>query len=564
MTVLRPGEHADELISASLTGDLTEVERATLEQHLAGCERCRGTLAAFREERRLISGMRHLPPPADLGARVRAGIDAGADGSLPWWQRRSTLVAVVGSLGAVAAGLLAVVVFSNLRGPVATASATPSASVSLEASISLEPTPSASIVATPSASQSGEPEQTPAPVVAVKEPVARFTYRLENQQPKLQLVADGGEAELEVGTAMVPIDAALSPDGDWLAFRVEGESSGLVSTYAFRQSDETLIELGTQGMDSPFSRLSWSAFGELLAYTYVDQDGAADVWVLDTRSPDPEPVRITNTGRSFAGSFYGGGNEAWLWVSTAEEGSPTSYRIALPLEGPLPQAADPAENALETYPGVFLPVDNQDGPFDQGPAIAPIVAFWSGEMTESGGSGWRFDRGGMLYRTYAGVEGQLLLEGGNPELQVFETLQVQPNGAAFESARFAWAPDRDGLAVWDAQWAGVQQPDGFPDPGRVYYAHASTGPGTIGPAQALDSRDTEGNRVVHVGLGGGQYLAVTVATKGGSESGTYGPTAELRLITRNLGSVPDEVDASGQDRVWVGPAVYPAFLSEDH
>ena len=150
MTVLRPGEHADELISASLTGDLTEVERATLEQHLAGCERCRGTLAAFREERRLISGMRHLPPPADLGARVRAGIDAGADGSLPWWQRRSTLVAVVGSLGAVAAGLLAVVVFSNLRGPVATASATPSASVSLEASISLEPTPSASIVATPS------------------------------------------------------------------------------------------------------------------------------------------------------------------------------------------------------------------------------------------------------------------------------------------------------------------------------------------------------------------------------------------------------------------------------
>src|SRR5262245_37526790 len=103
MTILRPGEHADELISASLTGDLSEVERATLEQHLAGCERCRQTLAAFREERRLISGMRHLQPPADLGARVRAGIDAGATGALPWWQRRSTLIAVVGSLGAVAA-----------------------------------------------------------------------------------------------------------------------------------------------------------------------------------------------------------------------------------------------------------------------------------------------------------------------------------------------------------------------------------------------------------------------------------------------------------------------------
>ena len=558
MTVLRPGEHADELISASLTGDLTEVERAALEQHLAGCARCRETLAAFRQERQLISGMRHLQPPADLGARVRAGIEAG---DLPWWQRRSTLVAVVGSLGAVAAGLLAVVVLSNLRPPpVAQQTATPSAS--FEASASLAPSPPASVEASPSASQSEPPEQTPAPVVAIKEPIARFTYRIEDQQAKLQLVANGGESELDVGQAMAPIDAALSPDGDWLAFRVEGEDSGLVSGYAFRQSDETLIPLGQQGMDSPFSRLSWSTFGELLAYTHVDQAGAADVWVLDTRSPEPAPVRITDTGRTFAGSFYYGGNEAWLWVSTAEQGSPTSYRIALPLDGPMPTPADPADDALATYPGVFLPVDNHEGSFEEGPVVPPIVAFWSGEMTQEGGSGWRFSRGGMLYRTYASIEGEFLLEGGFPEFQVFDTLQVQPNGAAFESARFAWAPDRDGLAVWDARWTGVQQPDGFPDAGRVYYAHAFTGRGTIGPLQALDAGDTEGNRVVHVGLGGGQYLAVTVATEAGAHSGAYGPTAELRVIKRNLGTVPDEVEASGQDRVWVGPGIYPAFLAD--
>ncbi|HKO32217.1 MAG TPA: zf-HC2 domain-containing protein [Candidatus Limnocylindria bacterium] len=558
MTVLRPGEHADELISASLTGDLTEVERATLEQHLASCARCRETLAAFRQERQLISGMHHLQPPADLGARVRAGIEAG---DLPWWRRRSTLVATVGSLGAVAAGLLAVVVLSNLRpGPVAQQSATPSAS--FEASVSLAPSPTASVYATPSASQSEPPEQTPAPVVAIREPIARFTYRIEDQETKLQLVANGGESELEVGPAMAPIDAALSPDGDWLAFRVEGEDSGLVSTYAFRQSDETLVSLGQQGMNSPFSRLSWSAFGELLAFTHVDQTGAADVWVLDTRSPEPTPVRITNTGRTFAGSFYGGGDEAWLWVSTAEEGSPTSYRIALPLDGPMPEPTDPAHDALASYPGVFLPVDNQEGPFDEGPAVPPIVAFWSGEMTQEGGSGWRFTRGGMLYRASASIEGDFELEGGRPEFQVFDTLQVQPNGAAFESARFAWAPDRDGLAVWDTQWAGVQQPEGFPDAARVYYAHAWTGRGTIGPLQALDAGDTEGNRVVHVGLGGGQYLAVTVATEAGAHSGAYGPTAELRVIKRNLGTVPDEVEASGQDRVWVGPGIYPAFLSD--
>ena len=221
MTVLRPGEHADELISASLTGDLTDVERAALEQHLAGCARCQATLAAFRQERQLISGMRHVQPPADLGARVRTGIEAG---ELPWWQRRSTLVAVVGSLGAVAAGLLAVVVLSNLRPPpVAQQTATPSAS--FEASVSLAPSPTASVDATPSASQSEPPEQTPAPVVAIKEPIARFTYQLEDQQSTLQLVANGGESELDVGQAMAPIDAALSPDGDWLAFRVEGEDS---------------------------------------------------------------------------------------------------------------------------------------------------------------------------------------------------------------------------------------------------------------------------------------------------------------------------------------------------
>ena len=67
--------------------------------------------------------------------------------------------------------------------------------------------------------------------------------------------------------------------------------------------------------------------------------------------------------------------------------------------------------------------------------------------------------------------------------------------------------------------------------------------------------------MVHVGLGGGQFLALTIATKGGSESGTYGPTAELRLITRKLGTQPDKVETSGRDGVWVGPAVYPAYVS---
>ena len=552
---LRRGEHPDELISAAISGDLTDDEQARLDAHLATCESCRETMAAWTEQRHLISNLRQASPPRDLGPRIRAGIESGAF-AVPWWRRSGLLVGVGASVATVAAAALAVAFVSGLLpGPPVATSISPTASASLsqiaQPSGSVEPTPS---VAAPTPSS-------PA-VAALREPVARFTYRLEDQQPVLQLVGDGGERDLDIGQAMEPIDAALSPDGDWLAFRVMGEDSGLVSSYAYRQSDETLIDLGQQGMDSRFSRLSWSTFGELLAYTYVDQNGSADVWVLDTRATDPTPVRITDTGRTFAGSFYGGGNKAWLWVSTATEGFPTSYRIALPLDGPMPQPGDPADRALARYPGVFLPVDNQEGPADKGPAIRPIVVFWSGQMTDAGGVGWLFSRGGMLYRSYAGVEGDLSLQ-PDPALQVFDTLQVQPNGAAFESARFAWAPDRDGLAIWDSQWAGVQEPDGFPDAGRVYYAHADSGPAAVGPAQALDAGDTRGNRVVHVGLGGGQFLAITVATAAGAHSGAYGPTAELRLVTRNLGQVPDAVETFGQDRVWVGPAVYPAYVTAE-
>ena len=220
MTVLRPGEHADELISASLTGDLTEAERTALDQHLAGCPRCRETQAAFREERRLISGMRHQQPPADLGARVRTGIEAG---ELPWWQRRSTLVAMVGSLGAVAAGLLAVVVLSGLRpDAVANQTATPSASV--EASIFDR--------ANAIDEHRGHPELgQPAPPrcrsrASIPTRWARLRYTVERQRPKLEVATEQGTEEIQLSDYGTPVDAALCPDGDWLAFRVMGEGTG--------------------------------------------------------------------------------------------------------------------------------------------------------------------------------------------------------------------------------------------------------------------------------------------------------------------------------------------------
>ena len=120
-------QHPDELISASLSSDLTPAERAALDGHLAGCERCRETLEAFSLERNLLAGMGAVAPPRDLAARVRAGIERTA--SVPWWRRPSTWVGAVASLATVAAAMVAVAVISNIPpGPVAaTGSPVPSA-----------------------------------------------------------------------------------------------------------------------------------------------------------------------------------------------------------------------------------------------------------------------------------------------------------------------------------------------------------------------------------------------------------------------------------------------------
>jgi Putative zinc-finger/WD40-like Beta Propeller Repeat len=554
MTPLRPGEHADELISASLTGDLTEIERATLEQHLAGCERCRDTLNAFREERRLISGMRHLQPPADLGARVRAGIEAP---ELPWWQRRSTLVAAVGSLGAVAAGLLAVVVFSNLRPPVATASATPSASISLVPSVSIEPSPSVSIEASPSP----VPSTTPVPQPSIDpNPVGTLRYTIRDQRPTLEVVT-AEQSQEPVATALdidrdgMPIDSALSPDGTWLAFRVRGDATGLVDTYAYRLADDELVHLSAMSEDSPFSRLAWSPDGSMLAFTAGTGDMPyplpVDVWIFYADAAEPTTRQVTQAGAAFAADFYGTSDgENLLWVSIAGA-DPVTYGIPVGPE-PLSAPIDPAAVAVETHPGAFLPVKNR--------ANGTAAAVWHGQMTAEGGGGWHFVRGGMLYLADADTEGHFA-KLGEAEQQVFDTLAMPPGGEAFESARFGWAPDGNGLAVWDAIWVGAPQIEDFPDEARVYFGHRGSD-FTIGPLQALDDDDTAGGDVVQVSLAGGRYLALTIQTEPGSEGGSFGPTAELRLVTRNLGSVPDDVQTVKADKVWNGPAFYPSVL--DH
>jgi hypothetical protein len=127
----------------------------------------------------------------------------------------------------------------------------------------------------------------------------------------------------------------------------------------------------------------------------------------------------------------------------------------------------------------------------------------------------------------------------------------------FRGAPITWGPDGDAFAVWNAQWTGVPQGDRFPDSTRVYFGHVSNAE-LITAAETLDAPDTEGATVItDVALAAdGNHLGLTVQTATGAEGGAYGPSAELRLITRGYGTDPDQIEVIGQGQTWSGPAVY--------
>jgi hypothetical protein len=537
---MRPGQHDDELISASLTGDLGESEQAALDRHLAECARCRDTLAAFSEERRLISGMRHVAAPRDLGARVRAGIEASAT---PWWRRPGLLVGIGASLATVAAAVLAVVVLGDLvRQPVAD-TGSPQVSASVGSSIA--------------ASASGSPVQTAAPTPPASvppidpDPVGALVYTVDNAESQIEVVTQASRQQVPLEVHGTPTDATLSPDGDWLAFTILGEGRGLVDAFAYRISDGSLVSLATDGMPSPFSRFAWSGDGRVLAYTAIAEDGTADVWLF---YPAGETTRqLTANGAAFAASFDGGDDaNVQLWVSVASRAQPSSYRISVPLV--LGEDFTPVEalaaSAEETSSGSFLPMLNSV-------SGASWAAVWRGKMT-SGETGWYFNQGGMLYIVPA-PDGAADLDAEGK--QVFSTLSIQQNGAAFSTARFEWAPDGDAFAVWAADWAGTEQGPGFPDQHRVYFGHVGDGSTElITAAQALDAADTEGAReVIDVALGGGQYLALTLRVDE-FQGNEFAPVSRLVLVTRQTGTAPDDVRTYGSEGVWNGPALYPSKI----
>ena len=525
------GNHVDELISASLTGELTDKERLELNAHLVRCDTCRATLAAFTAERRILSGMPVAEPPRDLSARVRAGIESGH--GRPWWARPSGLIAVGASLATVAAAVLAIVIIGKLDfSSVGTASNSPVASVSFA--------PGPSAVETSPATEG--PTQVPALSLGPGELGYLSLTGAPLESSRLSFINDATGESLDLGvTTGPPIAAALSPNGQWLAYITQKGETGANEVWALHLADGQVVALGCTEAASFTDRLAWSPDGTYLAFTLIaidlgansncpPNDGAtqtADAWFYDVTQG--ERIRLTHSGDAYAASFQPGEGGSTLLISHAAE-SPWSEAV--------PLGADPSD--LERIEGVFMPLFSPDG---------SRAIFWNGTMTPSGGS-WHFSLGGMPQMSKdfrsAGPASPWI---GDP---LFSDL-TPAGGEAFASGMFAWGPDSDRFAFWGGAWTGVpQSADGsYPSQFDVYVGGVNPGLLTVESRLPLQLADVV--RIVDVALSTANEAAVTL----GFASAGIGdpPSAYLQVIPFD-GSDGRTVGGGVEPPPWNGPAVY--------
>ncbi len=558
-------EPFEELISASLRhGDLTPEERDRLNRHLDTCAECRATLASFADQRRIVAGVRHVPPPRDLHARVRAGIESGAFAPIPWWRRPVVMFAGIGGGMAVAAGALLAIVLLNGQAsgpPVGQASPTSSAVVVVpNASLlptlpppSVEASAEPSIDPVPSFEPTPIPSPEPAVYVAVTGPADNSLLTVRDGQTT-DLIVEAGAAPGE------PIAAEMSPDGQWLAYITVLGESGLNEIRATRIAEATpsddpdapppiesavpvgeTLTLGQSAAGNPFlEHLFWSADSRYLAFTTAFDDGA-NVWVFQPGTGVAD--RITDTDNAYAGSFaFSDSDTSGLWVSVTGR-EPLSYLVVLHHDTGQIAAVDPAESEFPPAVNVFQPIISPNDAF---------VVFWSGRMEGIGGQ-WHFGEAGSPWLAQNSSDGQ----GG------FEFTSARPlfsdvtiGREAFGSAAFTWGGDSDAYAVWEVEWHGVPQGDGYPTSERVYFGQA-TDPRGLTMVHAIDAADLPADSfVVDVKVAPtGNHLVVTAAYP---RAGVLDPPrADLLLIERNTGDVADvvtevEPDAEG----WFGPAAF--------
>jgi hypothetical protein len=594
-------EPFEELISASLSGDLSAIERQRLDAHLDGCATCRATLAAFAEQRRIMAGLRHVAPPRDLGARVRTGVERGMFSEVPWWRRPVFLFAGVGgTLAAVAGALLALVLLNGAPNDPQVGQPSPTPTIAVVPSASAEatptplppttpapsPQPSATPVPTlppapdPSApvettapSAKPSPGATPTPTPPSPEPDVFVAFTGAVESPALEVVdaITGDPIAVVVEPVGPPIAAELSPEGGFLAVAsrlgetglnqiqvtrlphdAEAEAEGPSPLVSEVEDGETLALARSLAVDPFVERMTWSPLGHYLAFTVADPDapGATDVFVFEAASG--QAWQLTDTGNAYAGSWvFGEDDVPLLWVSSAAE-EPVSYLVPiLDADDERRELVDPADDPVATADGVFVPILNPSGRF---------AIYWTGRMEEIRDRGWVLAEGGAPYLSVHGARGDTF-EFDN-ERPLFSDLTIDRD--AFTSAAISWGLDGISYAVSEVRWTGASQsadPDVvYPDPARVYFGHA-TDPRGLTQRHAIDLGDVpEESVVIDVKVAPtGRHLVITALRPIGGALDT--PRADLLLVTRNTGTVPDVVETLGNgDEGWFGPGAFDALL----
>lgn len=532
--------HPDELISASLTGDLDSAERATLDAHLAGCQTCRETLDAFREQRRMVHAMRPSTPPRDLAARVRVGIDGGRFAAAPWWRRPHLLTGVAASLGTVAAGILAVVVLSNLRPPEV-------------AVTSPSPTSVASVTATDSAGPSASPTTGPTtePLIAMgRGDVGVFVASggTPETPSSLQFLDLSHERSLSLDSAAgVPISAALSPSGDWLAYITWIGESGAQEVRAIRLSDGETVHLGCSVTWNFTDRLAWSPDGRFLAYSLAGVDlgdgapqcadskqpaGSVDAWLFNTRTEHAS--RMTVSGDAYAADFLpadGSDTPPTLVVSHAAVEPWSEEKVVV---GVLSGDDSPIA-------GVFMPIISPDG---------HRAMFWNGQMDRSeGGAEWTFVRGGLPYISGPSAAAWDPTSAADP---LFRDL-TPVGGEAFTFGNLAWSADGAYVAFWNGAWTGLpQNAEGdYPQQADAYLGRTDDGLSQASRVQLLG----DGEYVADVKFDGDGRLVLVMVAAASAGIGDA-PTAVIYQVTLDGSREPKPLEGVTADpTTWFGPPV---------
>ena len=538
----------------------------------------------------MIAGLRHIAPPRDLGARVRAGIEYA---SVPWWRKPTTIfTAVGGTLAAVMGALLALVVLNGSpsepevgqTSPTPTVeAASPSATavpgVTAAPAPTLPPAETPAPGETPGPAPTTDPDATPNPIAQSSPEPDLYVAMTGPADNQAMTVVEPATSEPVVEPADTPlgppIAAELSPDGGWLAMVTERGLSGTNELRVTRmaatiQPDDpgatpipepeidiaATVVLGESVAGSAFlERLAWAPDGSALAYTLADPNGGGtDVWIFGRASG--EFWQLTDTGDAYAGSWVtvaaeDGESMPLLWVSRADD-TVASYLVSPTVNaGERAELIDPAVDPIDTADGVFQPLVSPNG---------ALAIYWRGVMTRSGDE-WLFAESGTPVLAEHRLDGA---EDGpfRSERDLFGDVTIDRD--AFTSAAIAWGLDSDSYAVWSAAWTGLpQSSEGealYPEPRRVYFGHASD-PRGLTRIHAIDRAvlPAEGS-VVDVKVSPtGRHLVVTVRMPTPGDSSA--PTAQLLLITRNPEGVADEFTELGAaDGTWFGPAAFDTYV----